>query len=547
MLYVFEECKGRGAVLYGTGTDRGAAVLREFLKRHMENCSRRSALKTVLVGMSSSLLQAQGPHRDSIRLDIEYQTIENFGASDCWSMQKLGTWSLLSRNRAADLLFSQAGGIGLSCWRFNIGGGITDKINNPWRTAETFEVAEGKYDWTRQAPERWFLAAAKARGVPQFLAFVNSPPGRMTRTGITYGQAGPDTTNLKPGFEGQFARYLVDILEHFRTNPDKSERIAFDYISPVNEPNVEWNGRSQEGCRAANGDIKAVLRALDAELKKRKCPTRIAGIEVSGLAPLYSVADKMSKTYGARYGDYADDFLGDSTVSSMLDHRLSYHDYGSDLLEGQLVENRQAVRRKFDQYPGWKPWMSEYCVMTGSEGRGGGGRDLGMNTALDVARIVHLDLTLVGVTAWQWWTAVSGVNYKDGLIFTGWKKSGDAETITPARLLWALGNYSRFVRPGMRRIGLEGEEHDIRGLMGSAYKDEKARRVVAVYVNMSAISQTVQLDFGLGSRRWRLHPIRPYITSDREGDELKAYPAVPPGSPIEVPARSVTTLVAQFS
>jgi hypothetical protein len=512
-----------------------------------ENRSRRSALKTMLGGTAAGLLHAQGPHRDSIRLDTEYQTIENFGASDCWSMQKLGTWSLPNRGLVADLLFSQTTGIGLSCWRFNIGGGITDKINNPWRTAETFEAAEGKYDWTRQAPERWFLAAAKARGVPRFLAFVNSPPGRMTRSGITYGQPGPDTTNLKPGFEGPFARYLVDILEHFRTNPDKSERIAFDYISPVNEPNVEWNGRSQEGCRAANDDIKAVLRALDAEIQKHKCPTEIAGIEVSGLAPLYSVVDKMSKTYGAKYGNYVDDFLGEKTISGMLNHRLSYHDYGSDLRKGHLIENRQAVRRKFDQYPGWKPWMSEYCVMTGSEGKGGGGRDLTMNTALDVARIIHLDLTLVGVTAWQWWTAVSCVNYKDGLIFTDWKKPGDAESIIPARLLWALGNYSRFVRPGMRRVELEGTGHDIGGLMGSAYKDEKARRVVAVYVNMGADPQSVQLDFELGSRRWRLQPVTPYITSDREGDELKAYPAVAPGSPIEVPARSVATLVATFA
>lgn len=501
----------------------------------------------MLVGTAAGVLHAQAPHRDSVRLDTEYQTVENFGASDCWSMQKLGAWSLPNRNRVADLLFSQTTGIGLSCWRFNIGGGITEKINNPWRTAETFEIAEGKYDWTRQAAERWFLAAAKARAVPRFLAFVNSPPGRMTRTGITYGQAGPDTTNLKPGFEGQFARYLVDILEHFRTNPDKSQRIVFDYISPVNEPNVEWNGRSQEGCRAANDDIKAVLRALDAQLKKRKCPTGIAGIEVSGLPPLHSVADKMSKTYGSKYGNYLDDFLGDKTISGMLNLRFSYHDYGSDLLKGQLVENRQRVREKFDQYPGWKPWMSEYCVMTGSEGKGGGGRDLAMNTALDVARIIHLDLTLVGVTAWQWWTAVSGVNYKDGLIFTDWKKSGDAESIIPARLLWAMGNYSRFVRPGMRRVGLEGTEHDIRGLMGSAYKDEKARRAVAVYVNMGADPRTVQLDFELGSRRWRLQSVTPYITSDREGDELKAYPAVAPGNPIEVPARSVTTLVAQFA
>ena len=125
----------------------------------------------------------------------------------------------------------------------------------------------------------------------------------MTCTGITYGQPGPDTTNLKPGFEGQFARYLVDILEHFRTSPDTSERITFDYVSPVNEPNVEWNGKSQEGCRASNDDVKAVLRALDAELKKRKCPSQIAGIEVSGLPPLISEAQRMSKTYGAKCGN----------------------------------------------------------------------------------------------------------------------------------------------------------------------------------------------------------------------------------------------------
>jgi hypothetical protein len=99
----------------------------------------------------------------------------------------------------------------------------------------------------------------------------------------------------------------------------------------------------------------------------------------------------------------------------------------------------------------------------------------------------------------------------------------------------------------MRRVALDGTGHDIRGLMGSAYKDEKARRVVAVYVNMGTDPQTVQLDFGLGKRGWRLKSITPYITSDRAGDELKAYPAVPAGSPIEVPARSVTTLVAQFS
>jgi hypothetical protein len=83
--------------------------------------------------------------------------------------------------------------------------------------------------------------------------------------------------------------------------------------------------------------------------------------------------------------------------------------------------------------------------------------------------------------------------------------------------------------------------------MGSAYRDEKARRVVAVYINMETGPQMVQLDFGLGGRRWRLKSIAPHVTSDREGDELKEYPALVAGKAVEIPGRSVVTLAAQFT
>lgn len=254
------------------------------------------------------------PLRDIIDLDQEHQTIDNFGASDAWSMQKLGTWSSENRNKVADLLFSQQNGIGLSCWRFNVGGGLNSEITNSWRTAETFEVAEGRYDWTRQAGERWFLQAAEARGVPQFLAFVNSPPGRMTRNGLTFCDKSAATTNLKPGYEGQYARYLVDILEHFRTNPKASERIEFTYISPVNEPQWNWAGHSQEGNRAGNDDIKRILRSLHVELTERNSPTQIAALESGSLPDMWQLDPKATATWNAPYGDYIDTFLGDPTL-----------------------------------------------------------------------------------------------------------------------------------------------------------------------------------------------------------------------------------------
>jgi hypothetical protein len=451
------------------------------------------------------------------------------------------------RNTVADLLFSQEAGIGLSCWRFNIGGGINPQITDSWRTAETFEVAEGRYDWTRQAGERWFLQAAKARGVPQFLAFVNSPPGRMTRNGLTFCNKEGDTTNLKPGYEGQFARYLVDIIEHFRTNPDDSQRIAFDYISPVNEPQWDWAGHSQEGNRVSNEDIKRILRSLHSELIQRNSATQIAALESGSLPDMWHLNAKASATWKADYGNYIDAFLGDPTLKSILGNRISYHDYGSDRVAVELIANRQKLADKIGQYPGCKLWMSEYCVLTGSAGKGGGGRDLTMNTALDIARLIHLDLTLVGVSAWQWWTAVSGVDFKDGLIYTDWKKAGDQESIIPARLLWAVGNYSRFVRPGMRRVDMAVQNQAIDALMGSAYKNDAERRVAIVYVNMSTTPQSREISFQPSAQKWNLESITRYVTSDTRGYELKKLPATKPGAPVDIPARSVVTLVAQFS
>jgi len=240
-------------------------------------CSRRSALKTGLNAALALPAFAAGdaPDQDTVLLDEERQVIDNFAASDAWSMQKIGGWSPPNRDRVADLLFSQTTGIGLSCWRFNIGGGINSKITNPWRTAETFEVATRQYDWTRQRNEQWFLQAAKLRGVPQFLAFVNSPPGRLTRNGLTFCDRDRGTTNLKPGAEREYAIYLADILEHFYRTPNDAEQLTFDYVSPVNEPQWDWSGHSQEGNRASNDDINASSARLRRNCNGADCRRKL--------------------------------------------------------------------------------------------------------------------------------------------------------------------------------------------------------------------------------------------------------------------------------
>jgi len=500
----------------------------------------RAAL--VLLAISVGFAQT---HKDVIRTARTYQEIENFGASDGWRIQKVGGWSDEGRNRVADLLFSSDKGIGLSCWRFNIGAGIDTTITEPWRTVETLELSEGVYDWTRQKNERWFLAAARDRGVRQFLAFVCSPPARMTRNGHTYASPGPHTTNLKAGYEGQFGRYLADILEHFHLNPDAAEKVDFNYISPVNEPQWDWEGHSQEGNRSSNDDVKLIIRSLAAELQRRRLPTQIAVVESGNIPDMYQLDEKMTAKYGVKFGDYLSDLAGDPAIAPALSHRIGYHSYWSDSLAGQLVEHRQALGDKMQLFPGWKLWQTEYCVMDGPLAKGGNGRDLGIDTALDVARVIHYDLTLASVSAWHWWTAVSEADYKDGLVYTDWKKPGDAETVYPSKLLWVLGHYSRFVRPGMRRVELAGDGHDPNGVLGSAYVDLAARRVVAVYLNESGETHTIAPRVE-ALRDWRLSGVSVYRTTAASGDDLRLTLRAPRLDSIELPARSATTLVFDF-
>jgi len=216
-----------------------------------------------------------------------YQRMDNFGASDAWSMEPLGRyWSEENKVRLADLLFSREKGIGLSAWRFNIGAGSAetdqDRIPDPWRRVEAFKMSEeGTYDWSKQSGQQWFLEAARERGVETLIAFVNSPPVWMTKNGHAQPDPEVGSTNLKTGYEGKFAAYLIDVLTHF-----KQKGLPFDYISPINEPTWDWNQAWQEGNRYNNDDLKQVILELYRQLQQSDLYTRISapdGVEITSL------------------------------------------------------------------------------------------------------------------------------------------------------------------------------------------------------------------------------------------------------------------------
>jgi hypothetical protein len=98
----------------------------------------------------------------------------------------------------------------------------------------------------------------------------------------------------------------------------------------------------------------------------------------------------------------------------------------------------------------------------------------------------------------------------------------------------------------MQRVEIHGANHDIHGLMGAAFKDDRGRRLVVVYINIGSADRQVTLDFTTQSGQKRPTSITPYVTSDRQGDELKQYPQLGADAAILIPAKSVVTLVSEF-
>jgi len=472
----------------------------------------------------------------SLQPSRQYQTIDNFGASDSWTVEPLYHWPEAKRREVAELLFSKEKGAGLSSWRHNFGGGICNEtITVPFRTVDTYDAGEGRFDFARCPGQRWMLKAAKDYGVEQFIGYAVSPPRRLTRNGFTNGTDGQGSTNLKEGAEPEFARYLAGIMEHFI-----KEGYPFKYLSPINEPDFEWNGvptpGSQEGSRASNGDVKRQCLAINRELKARGLKVQLVTPEATSPQIGFNKNEGMSKKYGSQYGAYVTDFAADSAWREEVNPIYGYHSYWADGLDN-MVKHRKRLREELDKVKAMRVWQTEYCQLSGPRNEGGHGRDLGMTTALNLARLVHLDLTIVNASAWQWWLGVSDGDYKDGLVYLDDISKPTGE-VYASKSLFALGQYSRFVRPGFQRIGIDGAFDSIYGVMPSAYKDPKSGRLVLVLINNETSSH--EIDLALPEGKWMQ---KAWITSERPGHDIAPCQASLLGQPLVVPSRSVMTVV----
>lgn len=487
-----------------------------------------------------------------VKKEVCYQVIDNFGASDAWRTDFIGKyWPLEKRERMADLLFSthfdakgNPIGIGLSNWRVNIGAGSYENRENndvvsSWNRTECFLSPDGSYDFTKQAGQQWFMKAARKRGVDDFLFFTNSAPYFMTRSGSTLA-LDMHCINLQNDKFTDFAEFLAKTAGHFI-----NEGFNVRYISPINEPQIDWGAnKNQEGSFATNADAFRIISELDRAISKYNIPSKVLFGEAADMKYFFDcdssriMPDNLIEEFCSPKGQYH--VLNMKNVYNCI----AGHDYWSAYPAETLVALREKIRNSLSGLNNQtKFWASEYCILEkNDEISGSPSAEKSINLGLYVARIIHNDLAVANASAWQWWTAVS--LGEDVPIQLKAKENSKGETLkydgnlSPTKMLWATGNFSLFIRPGMWRISIEPTNRKTShleaatSLMSSAYTDGK--KVVLVFVNYDREGKSIEVNCD-HSKEGKM-----YVTSI---DQNLEYVGTQGLSALTIPSRSVVTIV----
>ncbi|MCI3271498.1 glycoside hydrolase [Streptomyces cylindrosporus] len=441
------------------------------------------------------------------------QTIDDIGASGAWWVNDLQYFKPEVQARVARLLFSKQG-LALSSYRYNIGGGGA-AVTTPARAAEDFLRPDGSYDWSADKGGQTFLKAAARYGVKDLIGFVNSAPAQWTTNGQSCGG------QLKPENEGDYAKYVADVTDHFAR-----QGVQLDYISPFNEPDNDFGSCGQEGMKVTVDQRDDIVRALGVEQRARKQKTSI-------------IADESSQT--TQFVSELPQWISQPDTQQYVS-ALAHHTYNNPN-DGQLANVYETSRTV-----GQKSWATEICCF----GKGSTGwnqeYDPTIDNALLMSRIIYKDFASAHDSAFQWWVALASgygtdpyarndTGWNDGLIYydPDYATNGN-QALYFTKRYYALGQYSRFVRPGSVAHDVTGAPD---GVEVSSY--DKDGTWVVVVNNHNSTDTPLSLHFNSKTPVRATQAVR---TSATEDWARVAKPSVSGGTATAtLAARSVTTYV----
>ena len=309
---------------------------------------------------------------------------------------------------------------------------------------------------------------------PNFCKSINSPNG-----GNYLGIGGGPTNVL---YARQLAGYVATMKASYGVNLYAiSIQNEPDY--PTSYPSCVWSGQQFHDFAT---NLSATLAASNA------ASTRII----------------MAEDSNWRF-DLTTNSMNDAATSNVV-AVLAAHNYDSSISPAVPV-NRQGKAL-------WETEVSTFDAYDGS-----------ITNAMYWAGQIHLFMTVIEANAWHYWWLISANADNEGLT----DNSGN-----PAKRMYVLGNYSRFVRPNYYRIGTTNTG----GALISAYQDSLSTSfaIVAINTNNAAINQAFNLT------NFAASTVTPWITSSSLSLASASTVAVTNAAfTYTLPALSVVTFVGQ--
>ena len=297
---------------------------------------------------------------------------------------------------------------------------------------------------------------------------------------------------MRPNDPAAYVDWAMAMLEHWR-----SRGYELALYAPLNEPEIARDFPA--------GWMHDVVLQLGRRL-------RAAGLETKLVIP----DDENPKDAYERARAVLDDPAARRYVAA-----VAYHVYRGNV--GDMIRIRQLAARY-----GLPLWMTEYS----SESY------VSWKSALDWAEKMHTVITQgdVGAVDYLWgffgdWVETDTMVSID---FDGGSYRGFS--LTP--IYWMTGQFSRFVRPGFRRVSATP---DGGAVLASAYRG--SGKAVVVVVNTNDRRETTRIRFAGGRLRGPVTVVR---SSERE--RWRRLPAIRPstaGFTTTLPPLSVTTFVAK--
>ena len=472
------------------------------------------------------------------------QEIDGFGGSNAWTSIPR---DYKTAQELVNLLFSKTKGIGLTILRNRLpfrerlqnddSPGVNDGFISR-KSDNTYDFAVNP-DGTKTFNLNWRAwDISNTRGlIEKILDLGNDGPEKLTIMSTPWTAPNNRVTQWKENVTGVSTKLdykidwnkpdvwgklkrdkyedYADLLADYARNFEANMGAPLSVLSIQNEPNYKTD---YESTYWSGENLRDFINIIAQRFPKKGVNPGKNGLGI--MMPEY-------ENFGVNYTEMIKPSI-DSPASNAVITHIALHQYdatydSSDRAGAKAFPDIIAAGKRF--------WQTEVSTSGGQTPYG-----TGIDNALFYARMIHFDFTLSQTNAflywWLWKNNDGDRNFPGGLI-----NITDGETITTSKRLFALGQFSRFIRPGWFRI--ESGDSPKYGVYTSAYRNPKTKEIAIVLINDRMADNVLLLDLS-GTEFSEISAWR--TSANEELKSLGKQKITKNTMSVKLPQKSITTL-----